>query len=169
MTARGRFTPKNPQKYVGKVSNIIFRSSWELRMMQFFDNSPSVLQWCSEEFSISYKKPTDGRIHQYYPDFMVVYVDKSGITKREIIEVKPLKETVLQPGANERDRLVWLINQAKWEAANAFAAAKGATFRVITEVSMFNNREPAKKKRAVKGTKSVKGLRAKKTSKIGEE
>jgi hypothetical protein len=136
---KGRFIPKNPGKYLGDPSKIIFRSSWEVRLFKWLDTTPAVKQWASEEFSVPYLSPIDSKVHQYYPDALVVYQDKFGNMKKEIIEVKPYKETVLSNRSTDRDKLAFMINQAKWKAAAIFAASQGMTFRVITEKSMFAN------------------------------
>ena len=39
MTYKGRFTPQNPKKYNGNSDNIIYRSSWELRVMKYLDEN----------------------------------------------------------------------------------------------------------------------------------
>lgn len=140
---RGRFIPKNPQKYVGNVNRIIFRSSWEMRFMKWLDENNAVLRWGSEELAIPYLNPVksqiEGRnvISRYYPDFLIMYRDKSGNVLKEIIEVKPSKEAELRPGMNERDKMAYAVNKAKWEAAHIFAESQGAKFRVITEKTMF--------------------------------
>ena len=145
-TNKGRFTPKNPQKYIGKITNIFFRSSWELRIMRFFDSNPSVLKWCSEEFSIPYRKPTDGKIHNYFPDFFVIFNEKDGSQRKMVLEIKPLKETVVLEGARPQDKLAFIINQAKWQAASAFCAARGIEFKVMTEVEIFGGKAPRQKR-----------------------
>lgn len=136
-TLKGRFIPKNPAKYLGNVANIFFRSSWEARLFKYLDSTPGVLQWASEEFSIPYLHPIDNRIHQYFPDALVIYKDKYGNLKKEIIEIKPYKETVLTPKSTDRDKMALAVNHAKWRFANEFAAKQGMTFRVITEKTLF--------------------------------
>jgi hypothetical protein len=143
---RGRFIPQNPQKYLGNPDKIMGRSSWEFRLFKWLDQTPAVLQWASEEFSIPYLSPFDNKVHQYYPDALVIYKDKYGNLKKEIIEVKPLKETILQPRASERDKMAFILNQAKWKAAARFAEQQGMTFRVITEKTMFANGQTRKTK-----------------------
>ena len=49
---------------MGNPTNIIYRSSWELRVMNYFDRNPNILQWASEEFSIPYRSPIDGGRHR---------------------------------------------------------------------------------------------------------
>lgn len=139
-TMKGLFKPTNPQKYLGDPGRIAFRSSWELRLMSMLDRTPAILQWASEEFSIPYKSPLDGRVHRYYPDFLVVYRNAQGGITREIVEVKPASEDPTQPirGKMTPQRAQALaVNQAKWDAARAFAEAQGMTFRVATEKTMF--------------------------------
>jgi hypothetical protein len=49
------------------------------------------------------------------------------------------------------DKLAVVINEAKWEAATAFAASHNMKFRILTEASMFAGGVPAKRNKAVKG------------------
>lgn len=142
-TMKGLFRPKNPAKYLGDATKIIFRSSWELTLFKWLDSTPAVLQWASEEFSIPYLSPIDNAVHQYYPDALVIYKDKYGNLKKDIIEIKPYKETVLTPKASERDKYALMINQAKWKAAARFAEIQGMGFRVVTEKTLY--RSSAKK------------------------
>ena len=90
--SKGTYIPKNPQKYIGK-RNPTFRSSWEMRVMMFLDENKHITHWASESISIPYRSPLDGKIHQYIPDFFVVYENKSHQIKAEIVEVKPKSQT----------------------------------------------------------------------------
>lgn len=136
-TMKGLFRPQNPAKYLGDPAKIIFRSSWELTLFKWLDKTPAVLQWASEEFSIPYLSPVDNAVHQYYPDALVIYKDKFGNLKKEIIEIKPYKETVLTPKSTERDKYALMVNQAKWKAAARFAEIQGMGFRVVTEKTLY--------------------------------
>ena len=51
-TKQGRFKPRNPGKYKGDPSNIIYRSSWEKKFMLWCDCNLNVLEWGSEEIVI---------------------------------------------------------------------------------------------------------------------
>ena len=93
MAYSGKFTPKNPQKYVGDHTNIIYRSSWECKVMSWLDRNADVISWASEELIIPYVSPVDSRTHRYFPDFIVKVKSKDGKTKTMIIEVKPKKQT----------------------------------------------------------------------------
>ena len=142
--ASGRFLPRNPEKYVGDANRIIWRSSWELMVLKWLDSNPGVIKYASEEIAIPYIKPTDGQVHQYYPDFLIVYRDKNGNVRREILEIKPLKESVPEKAKTDRDKLALAINLAKWKSAEAFAKKNGMTFRVLTEMSLFKQKEKRK-------------------------
>ena len=65
---KGIFKPNNPQKYKGNVKNIVYRSSWEKRFMNYCDRTREIIEWGSEELSIFYRG-VDGKPHRYYPDF----------------------------------------------------------------------------------------------------
>jgi hypothetical protein len=136
---KGLFKPKNPQKYKGNPSNIIYRSRWELKMMAFLDSRNDIVSWGSEEIIIPYRSPIDGRIHRYYPDFIVTKINKDGIKETSIIEIKPANQTkapVRQEKITKRyltEVKTWGINEAKWKAAADFCIIRGWTFHIFTE------------------------------------
>lgn len=140
---QGLYKPRNPQKYIGDVNNIRFMSSWELKADQFLDNNPNVIQWSSEEIVIPYRKPTDGKVHKYYPDYWVKYRDKHGKIIQEVWEVKPAAQTKPPKtrGKNKktqlRESITYAVNVAKWQAAQKFCDKYGLKFRIITENEMF--------------------------------
>lgn len=140
--------PKNPQKYVGDVRKVFWRSSWELRLMKWLDMNNAVIRWNSESLAIPYVHPflTDAsgrpKIYRYFPDFVITYQDTAGQVHTEIVEVKPYKESVLSPGMSEQLKMTYAVNQAKWKAAAAFAESQGAKFRVVTEHSLFLKKIP---------------------------
>lgn len=154
-TLRGRFVPKKPEKYVGNVSRVIFRSSWELRFMQWLDTNNAVKKWGSEELSIPYVSPTDGKVHRYFPDFIIMYQDQTGILKRELIEIKPYKQSVQTPKMSDAEKLVLAINEAKWAAASDYAQKNGALFRVLTEKTIFAHGQKAPKSKRKQVGRSV--------------
>ena len=135
---QGHYKPVNPSKYVG-VYPIIFRSSWEFKVMQLFDVNPNISSWASEPLKIPYQNPFTGKYTVYVPDFVVTYVDAKGSQKAEIIEVKPAKETFLEQAKSQRAKAAVALNTFKWQAAQAFAQNHGMTFRVMNENNIFNN------------------------------
>lgn len=135
---QGQYKPVNPDKYVGKYP-IVFRSSWELKVMQMFDSNPNITSWASESLKIPYTNPFTGKYTVYVPDFVVTYVDAKGSQKAEIIEVKPAKETFLEQAKSQRAKAAVALNTFKWAAAQAFAKSHGMTFRVMNEGNIYNN------------------------------
>lgn len=135
---QGKYTPIHPEKYVGTYP-IIFRSSWEHKVMVLFDSNPNFINWASEPLKIPYKNPFTGKYTVYVPDFVVTYVDAKGNQKAEIIEVKPAKETFLEEAKSQKAKAAVALNTFKWQAAQAFARSHGMTFRVMTENNIFNN------------------------------
>lgn len=139
MAYSGRFTPKNPEKYRGDVTNIIYRSLWERKAMVWFDENPSVLQWASEEVVIPYVSPIDNRVHRYFPDFLIKAKGLDGRVKTMLIEVKPKSQTEppVKKKKNTRKYLnevaTWGVNDAKWKAAREYCADRLWEFHIITE------------------------------------
>ena len=136
--AQGVFRPMNTDKYVGKGLPR-YRSGWELAFMQFCDNNNHVLQWASESIVIPYRHPFTGKMTNYIPDFLVVYADKHGRQRAELVEIKPKKQSIIESKASNRDRAVVAVNYCKWDAATKWCRRQGLTFRVINEDQLFRN------------------------------
>jgi hypothetical protein len=136
---QGRFNPRNPEKYKGDVRNIIYRSSWELKFLQWCDRNDSILEYGSEEFFIPYRDPTTGKIRRYFPDAYVKVKESSGNIKKYIIEIKPLRQTQPPvPGKKKKQTLItealtYEKNCAKWEAARSWCADRMLEFKILTE------------------------------------
>lgn len=141
-TYKGFFSPKNPKKYGGDPTQIIFRSLWERQVMKFFDENPAVVEWQSEEVIVPYISPVDNRKHRYFPDFIAKIKQADGSIKTYMFEVKPYKETiepkrkkVTQQFLNEVK--TWGVNQAKWHYAREYCKDRGWEFKLITEKELF--------------------------------
>lgn len=138
---KGKFKPRNPKKYKGDPSNIIYRSRWELMLMSKFDMHPDVLEWSSEEVIIPYRSPIDGKVHRYFCDFYVKQRNASdGKITEKLIEVKPFAQTrPPKPVKGKPTRRMlneiatWGVNEAKWKAAKTYCANKGWKWEIITE------------------------------------
>jgi hypothetical protein len=138
MSYKGRFKPKNPKKYNGSADNIIYRSSWELRVMKYLDESPNIIWWASEELAIPYRSPVDQKMHRYFPDFIVKVREKTGLIMTYILEVKPDKQTKVPVQKRKTQKYLqeaatYAINQEKWRAADIFCQDHGWKFKVVTE------------------------------------
>ena len=137
--AKGKFYPKNKEKYVG-VKNPTYRSSWEHSFMRLCDEHPNVYQWASESIKIPYRHPFTGKYTIYVPDFFIVYQDKNGKKHAEMVEVKPMAQSSMEmAGKSMAKRKQGALNMAKWEAANAYAKQRKIRFRVVSEEQLFHN------------------------------
>ena len=139
MSYKGRFRPKNYKKYKGDPTKVYYRSLWERRFMHYCDNTPSILEWNSEEIIIPYVSPVDNKLHRYFPDFYIKVRNVSGTVRREIIEVKP-KRQCEPPKIPKRRTQKYLkevatygVNQAKFKAAEEYCKNRKYTFRILTE------------------------------------
>jgi hypothetical protein len=144
-----KFTPRNPEKYLGDTSNIVIRSSWEAYAFSFCDNNPNILSWCSEEIVIPYMKPffSHGQLAMkpanYYPDIYVEYINEKGEFLRELIEVKPEKQSRPSKARTQSTKFfenyTYIVNQAKWSAAMEWCKVRNIKFSVVTEKSLFGS------------------------------
>jgi hypothetical protein len=124
---------------MGDPTNIVYRSSWEAKVMNWLDNNLDIMAWASEEIIIPYISPVDGRKHRYFPDFLVKVRTKEGKLKTMLLEVKPKKQT--QPPEQRKrvtrqyvnEVVTYGINQAKWKYAEEYCKDRGWEFRVLTE------------------------------------
>ena len=135
--AQGRYTIKNPEKYVGTRTPVA-RSSWETVFMRMLDEHPGVAQWASESIKIPYRNPLTGKPTRYIPDFLIQYRNKNNQVVTELIEIKPKKQSILESKASNRDKMVVAVNYAKWDAAQKWCKRNGLTFRVVTEEDIFH-------------------------------
>jgi TnsA endonuclease N terminal len=143
---QGFFKPHNPKKYMGDPTNIVYRSGWEKRVMEWADTQPGVVRWSSEEIVIPYKSPVDNKYHRYFVDFYVETVGRDGQTRKLLLEVKPKAQT-LEPKKQSRktkryitEVVTYGVNQAKWKAADEYCKDKGWEFMLITEEQLFNKK-----------------------------
>ena len=134
---QGLFEMKNPSKYIGKHTPR-YRSSWELKFMRVLDAHPNIIAWASESHRIPYVNPLTRKSTVYVPDFFMVYEDKAGNRKAEFIEIKPAGQ-IMGKAKSVQQKAAAIINEAKWQAARAFAERQGVGFRVLTENELFNN------------------------------
>lgn len=146
MAYKGRFKPKNPQKYKGDPTKIVYRSLWELKVMRKFDEHPDVIQWQSEEVVIPYLNPVKGKTSRYFPDFVVKKKTKENTIETIMIEVKPKKQT-MTPDISKKfktptgrvsrrflnESATYEINKAKWKAAEKYCQQRGWHFILMTE------------------------------------
>ena len=131
---KGKFIPRNPIKYLGDIKSITYRSSYELKFMNWCDLNESVKGWASEEVAIPYRNPLDNKVHKYMVDFYI-QVDK----KKYLVEVKPERFTK-PPESQKRKTKRYIqevaqygVNEAKWKSAKDFCKKQNMEFMIITE------------------------------------
>lgn len=139
---KGKYQLKNPHKYEGKTNQVVYRSSWELKAMNYFDTNSNVLSWGSEEIVIWYRKPTDNQPHRYFMDFHAKIKMDDGSVKTYLMEIKPDKFTRSPINTSKsgkptksfmKEAIQYEINQAKWEAARKVCKEQGWEFLIMTE------------------------------------
>jgi len=140
---QGKYTMTNPEKYIGDVDNIIYRSSWELKLLKWADNNPSIIKMSSEELVIPYVNPFDNKIHRYFPDLFIEAKTTKGDIQKVVIEIKPYAQTqkpIASKKATRRllnETITYGINKSKWQSAEAFCKKNGWKFVIMTEKDLF--------------------------------
>lgn len=136
---QGLYKVKNPEKYIGDPTNVIYRSSWELKFMNWCDNTNSVIKWQSEETVVPYRCATDDKWHRYFLDFRIQVKNKDSVLKTYLVEIKPDAQTKppKYPGRQTKryltESMTFMKNQSKWDAAKRYAMDRGWEFIILTE------------------------------------
>lgn len=138
-TYKGKYRVNNVGKYKGDITNIVYRSLWELRFMKWCDSSKSVVEWGSETIIIPYISPVDKRVHRYFVDFYIKVITNSNATEKYLVEIKPERFTK-PPIIPERKTKKFIdevfqygVNDAKWKAAFEFCKDRNMKFIILTE------------------------------------
>ena len=97
--------------------------------MVYCDTNEKILEWASEEKCVAYRSPIDGKVHRYFPDFIIKVKEENGSIKKYVIEIKPKRQTK----GYIYEAYEYAKNQAKWAAAREWCADRGYEFKVITE------------------------------------
>jgi hypothetical protein len=81
----------------------------------------------------------DNRVHRYFPDFYVKTRTRTGKLSKNIIEVKPFVQTQ-EPKRKKRvtkkylsEVKTFVINDAKWKAADEYCKDRRMNFIILTE------------------------------------
>lgn len=150
-TYKGKFKPKNPERYTGKVKEIVYRSQWEKYVMMYCDTASNVIAWSSEEVVVPYLCETDKRYHRYFVDFLIK--TNEGVL---LVEVKPAHQCKTPRGPKTKkllnEALTYIKNQSKWKAAESYALDRGWKFVIWTETELQNMGIMPKPLKKVPGT-----------------
>jgi len=107
--------------------------------MVYCDRNERILEWGSEEIALPYRSPVDNKVHRYFPDFYIKVEENTGLIKKYLIEIKPLKQTTKpkkpkrQTKGYLREVYEYAKNQAKWRAATEYCEDRLWEFKVMTE------------------------------------
>lgn len=141
-TKKGYYKIKNPEKYLGNVNDIVYRSSWELKFMLYCDMNDKITKWVSESIKITYID-YKGKTRYYVPDFYLE-IKKGDYIKKLLIEVKPKYQTVepkIPKGTISEKKLKklkfdlanWQKNKYKWIHAIEWCKKRDIEFKIVTE------------------------------------
>lgn len=143
-TAKGTYEIKNWEKYVG-TKNPRYLSSYELKFFEWADSCSGVVKWAAESVVVKYFDPIKNKVRRYIVDVYMEVKTQTGETKKYLIEIKPLQFT-RAPKTTKRNRntviqeqATFVTNQAKWQAAEEYARARGMSFILITERDIFRS------------------------------
>jgi hypothetical protein len=129
----------NAAKYKGDITNIVYRSLWELKFMKWCDSSISVVEWGSETVIIPYISPIDNKVHRYFVDFYIKVKTKTDSIEKYLIEIKPEKFTKPPEIPKKKTKrfidevFQYGVNDAKWKAAFEFCKDRNMKFIILTE------------------------------------
>jgi len=147
---QGIYEVINKSKYVG-VKNPRYMSSWELRVFEYFDRNPNVVEWGAETVIVPYISQADmcdqfpnGKPRRYLIDLYVKFRNRSGNIVKQLIEIKPFAQTQQPKPTRGKRKNTYLkevytyqVNTDKWIAAAKFAKDRKMLFRIITEKDIF--------------------------------
>lgn len=138
-----QWKPKYPEKYVGNVNSITTRSSWEVKFLNWCDNNSNVLSYSSEETIVPYRSPVDMKPHRYFIDAKIKVRTADGTEKTYLVEIKPFDQTQVPKAPKRQTKryitecATFMVNQAKWDAADRWAKDRGWEFIILTEKHLF--------------------------------
>ena len=139
MSYKGKYKLKNPEKYKGDPTNVIYRSLWERKYMVKCDTNENIIEWSSEEIALPYRSPIDNKVHKYFPDFFVKERLSDGSIKKYPVEIKPKKQITPPPTPKRKTKgylyeiMEYAKNQSKWEVAREWCEDRGYEFKILTE------------------------------------
>lgn len=131
-TYKGKFTPKNKEKYIGNCNDIVYRSLWERNAMRWCDENRDVKKWSSETIIIPYYCTTDKKKHRYFIDLFIEFSNG----EKYCIEIKPKKQTLPPKRKTLIESATYAKNAAKWNAAHTWCLDRGLKFTIWTEETL---------------------------------
>ena len=134
-TYKGRYRIKKPEKYMGDPQKVVYRSLWERQAFRWCEDRDDVVSWSSEETVVPYVCPTDKRAHRYFIDLKIKFTNGRIV----LVEIKPKSQTQPPKKPSRQTKkyitevMTYVKNEAKWKAAQKYAADRGYHFEIWTE------------------------------------
>ena len=134
-TYKGRYRIKKPEKYMGDPQKVVYRSLWERQAFRWCEDRDDVVSWSSEETVVPYVCPTDKRAHRYFIDLKIKFTNGRIV----LVEIKPKSQTQPPKKPSRQTKkyitevMTYVKNEAKWKAAQKYAADRGYYFEIWTE------------------------------------
>ena len=158
-TYSGKYKVKDPTRYKGDHTNVVYRSMWERQCFAWCENNSEIKEWSSEEIVVPYYYEIDKKYHRYFIDLKITFNNGKTI----LVEIKPEKETAppKRPDKTKRylnEALTYVKNQNKWQAANEFAKDRGWEFQIWTEKTLEKMNILPKALKPLKPLKPVKKI-----------
>lgn len=135
MSYKGKWRPKNRNKYEGDPTKIVYRSLWERQAFRWCDDNDNIKKWSSESVVVPYRSQVDGKYHRYFVDLKITFNDGRTI----LVEIKPKRQTKPPEKKSRKSRrylkevVAYGINTSKWEYAEEYAKDRGWEFQIWTE------------------------------------
>lgn len=128
---QGYINPLSCKKLFPGISHevIIYRSSYEKKFIYWLESNKDVKYWGSECFHIPYLSAIDGKVHKYYPDYFVEFINGT----KMVVEIKPYNQTKRPVNENSWANREYARNMSKWKAAKDFCDSRGFKFKILTE------------------------------------
>ena len=140
MSYKGKWRPKNKNKYEGNPDKIIYRSMWERQAFRWCDDNDDIKRWSSESVVVPYRSQVDGKYHRYFVALKITFNDGRTL----LVEIKPKRQTKPPEKKSRRSRrylkevMSYGINTSKWKYADAYAKDRGWEFQIWTEDTLRN-------------------------------
>ena len=100
MSYKGKWRPKNRNKYEGNPDKIIYRSMWERQAFRWCDDNDDIKRWSSESVVVPYRSQVDGKYHRYFVDLKITFNDGRTL----LVEIKPKRQTKPPEKKSRRSR-----------------------------------------------------------------
>lgn len=151
-TKKGKYQVQNVEKYVGNKATI-YKSSWEQTVFHALDINKNVIKWGYECIEIYYHHPLYMKWTVYYPDVYCQIINEHNKEEKILIEIKPARfckypTQPKRPAGRDAKSLTkyqkslkgyeinkreYIVNMAKWEAAQNWCIKHGVKWRILNE------------------------------------